>query len=66
MVRTSLHGLMVAQAEGTARVGRDIVRALAAAGHRVSFFYYDADPLWVRAVPKSRAISPQNVAASDG
>jgi hypothetical protein len=57
---------MVAQAEGTARVGRDIVRALAAAGHRVSFFYYDADPLWVRAVPKSRAISPQNVAASDG
>jgi spore maturation protein CgeB len=39
-------------AEGTARVGRDIGRALAAAGHRVSFFDYDAGPMWLRAVPR--------------
>jgi spore maturation protein CgeB len=38
--------------EGTARVGRDMGRAIAAAGHRVSLFDYDAGSLWLRAVPK--------------
>jgi len=39
-------------AEGTARVGRDMGRAIAAAGHHVDFFDYDRGPVWLRMVPR--------------
>jgi spore maturation protein CgeB len=38
--------------EGTARVGRDLGRALADAGHAVTAFDYDDGPFWLRAVPR--------------